>query len=299
MPKLSHLLIEDIAVEVVRKPVRQLRLTIRPPHGQLRVTVPLGTSETTIREVVLRKQTWIRRHQAALHQRPPGPMLRHETGETHYYQGQAWRLCVHEQAGRAHVRLAADEAALHLSVPVGATPAQRAQVLARWRRTQLQAQVPALLAKWEPVVGAHAAAWGIKQMTTRWGTCSLRARRIWLSLELSQWPLSCLDYVVVHELTHLHERLHSARFWQLVAQAMPEWQASHQALKHGQVAALTAGACQPALAGDYVAPGFCQLRLVGSCIALAGRDKKELLRTYLVSSRQLLGTYFFQQLFDC
>ena len=75
-------------------------------------------------------------------------------------------------------------------------------------------------------------------MKTRWGTCSIRARRLWLSLELSQWPLRCLEYVLVHELTHLHERLHTARFWHLVGQAMPEWQTPHQALKHGCLATL-------------------------------------------------------------
>ncbi len=234
--------VEDLVVEVVRKPVRRLRLTIRPPQGQLRVTVPLGTPEATIREVVRGKQTWIRRHQAAMQQHPPVSVLRYESGETHYYQGQAWRLCVREQTGRAHVRLAPQEGALHLVVPAGASPEQRALVLARWRRTQLRALVPALLAKWEPVVGAQAAAWGIKQMKTRWGTCSIRARRIWLSLELSQWPLSCLEYVLVHELTHLHERLHTTRFWQLVGQAMPDWQTPHQTLKQGSLAALLAPA---------------------------------------------------------
>ena len=233
---MRQLLIDDILAEVVRKPVRQLRLSIRPPQGSLRITVPLRTTEATIRDVVLRKQSWIRKHQAAFRQRVPTPTLQYEAGETHYYQGQALRLCVHEQAGRAHVRLLPGE--LHLHVPLGATAEQRAQVLAKWRRAQLQAQVPALLAKWEPVVGAQAAAWGIKQMKTRWGTCSIRARRIWLSLELSQWPVACLEYVVVHELTHLHERLHNERFWHLLGQAMPEWQHPHQTLRRGQLAAL-------------------------------------------------------------
>jgi predicted metal-dependent hydrolase len=235
----SYLSVEDITVEVVRKSVRQLRLSIRAPHGQLRLTVPVRTSEATIREVVLRKQAWIRRHQAAMQQRPPVPLPAYETGETHYYQGQALRLHVHSQAGSARVVVAAEERTLHLFVPPGATPEQRAQVVARWRRAQLQAQVPALLAKWEPVVGARAAAWGIKQMRTRWGTCSIHARRIWLSLELSQWPLACLEYVVVHELTHLHERLHNARFWQLVGQALPDWHVAHHALKQGHAGALT------------------------------------------------------------
>ncbi|TVT42592.1 M48 family metallopeptidase [Hymenobacter setariae] len=237
---MRELLIDDIRAEVVRKSVRQLRLSILPPLGSLRITVPLRTTEATIREVVLRKQGWIRKHQAAFRQRVPAPTLHYESGEIHYYQGQALRLCVHEQAGRAQVRLLAGE--LHLHVPLGATAAQRAQAVARWRRAQLQAQVPALLAKWEPIVGAQAAAWGIKQMKTRWGTCSIRARRIWLSLELSHWPVACLEYVVVHELTHLHERLHNARFWHLLSQAMPDWRQHHQALRHGQLAALAENA---------------------------------------------------------
>lgn len=238
---MRQLLIDDILAEVVRKPVRQLRLSILPPQGNLRVTVPLRTTEATIREVVLRKQSWIRKHQAAFRQRAPAPPpLCYATGEMHYYQGQALRLRVHEHAGRARVHLLAGE--LHLYVPLGATAAQRALVLARWRRAQLQAQVPALLAKWEPLVGAQAADWGIKQMKTRWGTCSIRARRIWLSLELSQWPVSCLEYVVVHELTHLHERLHNARFWHLLEQAMPEWRLPHQTLRHGKLAALAEAA---------------------------------------------------------
>jgi predicted metal-dependent hydrolase len=239
---MSQLLIDDIAVEVVRKAVRRMRLSIRPPQGSLRLTVPLRTTEAAIREAVLSKQNWIRKHQAAFQQRPPMLPLRYESGETHYYQGQALRLQVHEQAGRAQVQACPTEATLHLRVPAGTTAAQRAQVLARWRRAQLQAQVPELLAKWEPVVGAQAAAWGIKQMKTRWGTCSIRARRIWLSLELSQWPPACLDYVVVHELTHLHERLHNARFWHLLGQAMPDWRTPHQALKHGSLGALAAAA---------------------------------------------------------
>ena len=230
---MPHLLIDDIAVEVVRKLVRQMRLSVLPPQGQLRVTVPVRTPEAAIREVVLRKQAWIRKHQAAFQQRVPQPALRYEAGETHYYQGQALRLCVHEQAGRTQVHVLADE--LHLHVPAGTTPAQRAQGLDRWRRAQLQSQLAGIVAKWEPIVGAQAASWGIKQMKTRWGTCNVRARRIWLNLELSHWPLPCLEYVVVHELTHLHERLHNARFWHLLGQAMPGWQAPHQALRQGTI----------------------------------------------------------------
>jgi predicted metal-dependent hydrolase len=233
---MPFLQIDDLRVEVVRKAVRHSRLTVRPPAGEVRLAVPLRTPEATIRELIMQKQTWIRKHQAAFQARPAEPVLQYQSGETHYYQGQALRLRVHERPGPA--RVSVHEGELLMQLPGPATATQRAQALARWRRTQLQALLPHLLAKWEPVVGAQAAAWGIKQMKTRWGTCSIRARRIWLNLELSKWPLDCLEYVVVHELTHLHERLHNARFWGLLDQAMPEWRMPHQALRQGRPGAV-------------------------------------------------------------
>ncbi|NML67911.1 M48 family metallopeptidase [Hymenobacter sp. RP-2-7] len=232
-PVPAQLVVEDVVVEVVRKPVRSWRLSVRPPHGTVRLTVPLGTREASWREAILDKLAWIRRHQATLRQRPVVPELRYEAGETHYYLGQALHLVVQEQAGRSQVRLVAEVGELHLRVPPGTTPTQRAQVVGRWRRQQLRRLVPGLLAQWEPVVGAQTAAWGLKAMKTRWGTCSIRARRIWLNVALSEWPLACLRYVLVHELTHLHERLHSPRFWQLLAQALPTWHVAHLALKKG------------------------------------------------------------------
>ena len=147
-PALTQFLIDDVVVEVVRKPVRRWRLTVRPPHGAVRLTVPLGTREASWREAVLGKLAWIRRHQATLQQRPVDPELRYETDETHYYQGQALRLVVHEQAGRAQVCLAAEQGELHLLLPANTTPAQRAQLVTRWRRQQLQALIPGLLAQW-------------------------------------------------------------------------------------------------------------------------------------------------------
>jgi predicted metal-dependent hydrolase len=147
---MPHLLIDDISVEIVRKPVRQMRLSIRPPQGLLRVTVPMRTTQATIREVVLRKQTWIRKHQAVFQQRTPLPELHYASGETHYYQGQALRLCVQEQPGRARVLLPADAAELHLLVPPGTTPAQRAQVLGRNCRPSYRPSWPSGNPSWEP-----------------------------------------------------------------------------------------------------------------------------------------------------
>jgi predicted metal-dependent hydrolase len=93
------------------------------------------------------------------------------------------------------------------------------------QRAELKAAIGPLLALWEPRMGVKAAFWGDKRMRTRWGTCNPSARRIWLSLALASRPPEALEYVVVHELVHLLEPSHNARFKALMSQFLPDWKA--------------------------------------------------------------------------
>lgn len=104
-------------------------------------------------------------------------------------------------------------------------------------RQQLDEVTPSLFAKWQPVVGATANEIRLKKMHTRWGSCNTRARRIWLSVYLPAYPIECTEYVIVHELCHLHHANHSPAFWQTVATAMPDYQHWHNMLagKTGQL----------------------------------------------------------------
>ena len=97
-------------------------------------------------------------------------------------------------------------------------------------RQHLAEAIPALFAKWQPIVGATANEIRLKKMHTRWGSCNTRARRIWLSVYLPAYPIECTEYVIVHELCHLHHANHSADFWQAVANAMPDYQYWHDML---------------------------------------------------------------------
>ncbi|SLJ85566.1 M48 family metallopeptidase [Psychrobacter sp. DAB_AL43B] len=104
-------------------------------------------------------------------------------------------------------------------------------------RQQLSEVMPSLFDKWQPIVGATANEIRLKKMHTRWGSCNTRARRIWLSVYLPAYPIECTEYVIVHELCHLHHANHSAAFWQTVATAMPDYQHWHNMLagKTGQL----------------------------------------------------------------
>jgi predicted metal-dependent hydrolase len=83
--------------------------------------------------------------------------------------------------------------------------------------------IPVLIAKWEKVMAVEVKEFGIKKMKTKWGTCSIDAQRIWLNLELAKKPSNCLEYIIIHEMTHLLERNHNTRFVALMNQFMPNW----------------------------------------------------------------------------
>ena len=120
---------------------------------------------------------------------------------------------------------------LHLHVRPGASAGERQRALSNWYRQELKALIPPLLARWQPVLGVQAAEWGVRSMKTRWGSCNIRARRIWLSLELARKPVECLEYVVVHELVHLLERGHNQRFYAYLDRFLPTWRLARTALR--------------------------------------------------------------------
>jgi hypothetical protein len=93
---------------------------------------------------------------------------------------------------------------------------QRTRILNQWYRQQLKELIPPLIQKWQAALGVNVEDWGVKKMKTRWGTCNIEARRIWLNLELAKKPVQCLEYIVAHEIVHLIERHH----WRLHRQEL-------------------------------------------------------------------------------
>jgi predicted metal-dependent hydrolase len=97
-------------------------------------------------------------------------------------------------------------------------------------------KIPALIAKWEPKIGVEVAEWGIRKMKTRWRTCNIKARRVWLNLELAKKPASCLEYILVHEMVHLLERHHTERFREWMDKFMPQWRLYRDELNRAPLA---------------------------------------------------------------
>ncbi len=144
------------------------------------------------------------------------------SGESHYFAGRRYRLDVVTRPGRAAMRLR-NNTTIELAVPPDADREARERILERWYRAQLRQRIPPLLEKWQPVIGVQVNEVRIKKMKTLWGSCNIKARRIWLNLELMKKSPQCLEYILVHEMVHLLERHHNERFQQFMDHFLPDW----------------------------------------------------------------------------
>jgi predicted metal-dependent hydrolase len=226
----ASLVVSGIPIQVVRKPIKNLHLSVCPPDGHVRLAVPLAMTDDNLRLAVITRLSWIKKQQANFQAQPRQSQREMVTGESHYVFGQRYRLEVIERRGR-HEIVIKNNSTLQLFVNPGTSTANRTLVLNEWYRHQLKARLPNLLAHWEPLIGQPVLAWGIKQMKTKWGSCNISQSRIWLNLELAKKPIECLEYVLVHELVHFLERHHSDRFKAYMDKYLPQWQHCRDILK--------------------------------------------------------------------
>jgi len=214
--------VNGIPVQVFRKGIKNLHLGVYPPHGRVRVAAPLRVSDDAVRLAVIGKLGWIKRQRARFEAQPRQSAREMVSGESHYFLGRRYRLRVIKHDGPAAVVLR-HKSTLELHVRPETTADQRNRVLHQWYRQRLKELIPPLIQKWQAVLGVVAADWGVRKMKTRWGTCNPEARRIWLNLELAKKPVQCLEYIVAHEMVHLHQRHHNDRFIAMMDKHLPQW----------------------------------------------------------------------------
>lgn len=227
--------VSGLKVSIFRKAIKNLHLGVYPPEGRIRVAAPLAVSDDAVRLAVIGKLAWIKRQREKFQNQTRQSAREMVSGESHYFLGRRYRLRVVETTAKAKVILRG-RAYLELHVRPTIETTQRERILQDWHRGQLRALIPPLLAKWEAILKVRATAWGIKRMKTKWGSCTVQTRRIWLNLELAKKPLQCLEYLIVHELIHLIERHHNDRFIALMDRNLPHWRQYRKELNSAPLA---------------------------------------------------------------
>ena len=225
----------DIVIAVVRKDVKNVHLTVHPPHGRVSLVVPEGTRLDVARAYAATRLGWIRKQQASLREQARELPRRYVNRESHQVWGRRCLLSVVEKEAKPSVVLG--HRRITLTVRPGSSEAVRERVMQEWYRSMLHEVVPALIAKWEPLLGVTVAAYYLQRMKTMWGSCNDHNRTIRLNTELAKKPKDLVEYVVVHEMVHLLEPKHSERFMALLSKHYPTWQEARAELNELPLAA--------------------------------------------------------------
>jgi predicted metal-dependent hydrolase len=224
----SQIKLGDIAVDVVLKDIKNVHLSVHPPTGRVRISAPSRMKMDTIRVFVISKLAWIRQQQKKLREQEREAPREYLDRESHYVWGKRYLLQVVERDPTPGLALTHNR--MILTVHAKADRATREAAVAQWYRDQIKEAVPELIEKWEPALGVSVDRVFFQQMKTKWGSSNPRARTIRLNTELAKKPKECLQYIVVHEMLHLLEPTHNARFVALMDRFMPKWQFYRQRL---------------------------------------------------------------------
>ena len=212
--------LNDIVVDVTQKKIKNIHLSVYP-SGEVKLSAPLHMNQDTIRVFLISKLSWIKQKQkkfAAQQRETPRDCINRES---HYLWGKRYLLRVVEQDERPKISLGHSE--IILTVRPKTSTAQKQAIMDEWLREELKKALPPLIAKWEPVMGVKVKKFFVQKMKTRWGSCNYTKANVRFNSELAKKPIECLEYVVVHELVHLLEPSHNARFHRLMTQFLPHW----------------------------------------------------------------------------
>jgi predicted metal-dependent hydrolase len=224
----GRIVIDNIDMQVERKHIKNMYIRVIPPDGKVKIAAPVLFPDEKIRAFAVSKIPWIKKRRAILANKPRPVVQQFVDGETLPLLGKQYPLLVRHGAVNT-VFFKNDHILLQIR---NNTPRERrAKIIEEWYRDILKKIVPGIMQKWEKAIGVKTAEWKIQNMRTKWGTCNISARRIVLNLQLAKKAPEYLEYVIIHELLHLLEKAHNAKFKKHMDAFCPGWRRLRKTLR--------------------------------------------------------------------
>jgi predicted metal-dependent hydrolase len=200
----------------------------------LRVTAPRRCTQTDIDNAIRAKQRWIltkllERGERRAQRQERAPVEWKDGARLPYLGGDiTLRL---EEASRSHCQYDAASRELWIGVVPGLSEWQLKERVKLWFQAEAKKLFKERLDFFAPQLNVTYEAFALSSAGTRWGSCTIEGN-IRLNWRLIHYPASLVDYVVVHELAHLREMNHSPAFWDVVRNAVPDFETARGALRH-------------------------------------------------------------------
>lgn len=221
MTNSTVLQVNNVDIYVIKKDIKNIHLSVCPPNAMVKISAPLSYDNETIRLFAVSKWSWIKDNIQIIQNQTRIPPKDYISGESHYLFGKRYMLKV--VAGNKHSVNVKGINTIIMTVKKNTSRDNRKKLMQEWYRKKLTEKLNVLIPKWEEKTGLNLNSWQIKKMKTKWGSCHIDKKTICLNLELAKRKYIEIEYVILHELSHLIEKTHNQRFIAHVEKYMPNW----------------------------------------------------------------------------
>ncbi|WP_419788124.1 M48 family metallopeptidase [Pseudodesulfovibrio sp.] len=218
----SRIDLGEIPIDVVRKDIKNIHLSVNPPDGKVRISAPSRIGLDTLRVFAISKLAWIKKEQRKMREQERETPREYIERESHYLWGKRYLMDVVEAEQSPSVEIKHKK--LVLSVRPGAPEKKRREVIDEWYRASLREKAIPMISKWESRLGVKVNRLFVQRMKTRWGSCNPERGYVRINTHVAKKPAKCLEYLIVHEMLHMIEPTHNANFIALLEKHMPQWE---------------------------------------------------------------------------
>ena len=213
--------IYGIKLKVIKKRIKNAYIYVKPPDGEVLLTAPKRMSMAEIEKFVLSKRDWIIKNQNKIKSRPQPMSHELKDGEVIYVWGKPYIIKIYENTGKNGFDIS--EIFVNLRFRNFCDAQIKGKLIRSMYASLLKEKISERLPVWEERTGLRCSSWGVRYMTTRWGSCNYLTNKLLFSTQLALKDPKFTDYVILHELAHTKVPSHGDDFKAILNQYMDDW----------------------------------------------------------------------------
>ena len=230
--KTETIQIHDLSVQLTWKSnVRMMRVRVLPPDGTICATAPRWSPRRAVIEFLSDRYEWMQKAIQKVQSRPRPIQLNYSEGEQVLLFGTPYTLHTQSVVPKEKAHVSLDGQSITLHIQTSSTREKRAALLQSFYKERLSMAVSVYMNDYQSKLSCAPIPFRILRRKSVWGTFNVRSRSIIFNLALAQVPLECVQYVVLHEMTHQYVHAHNAEFYQRMSAFMPDWKQRRATLK--------------------------------------------------------------------
>lgn len=218
---------EEIEAEVIKKDIKRMNMRVYP-DGKVKITVPKRAAKSEIETFFHERLDWIKRTRKSFFEKSERSLLFDaDNDQTVFLFGKEFEI-------ETDYSLSPGVFKSGRKITVGATglsKAQKEKMLDSFFKDELEKVLFVFVPEWEEKTGFKASSWKIKKVKSYWGKCKVKTREILFNQNLVHYPPKCIEYVVLHELSHIGYPNHQSEFKNFLSKHMPDWKRRSDILK--------------------------------------------------------------------